>query len=103
MRFSHLILTLAALGLAMVRPVYAEDTVSGPVYIVTHFDVSPTAASQSAAIARQYAEASRKEDGNVGFEVFAEADRPSRFAILEAWRDKKASDAHNSAAAAAGF
>jgi len=103
MRFSHLILTLAALGIAMARPVYAEDTVSGPVYIVTHFDVSPTAAAQSAATARQYAEASRKEDGNIGFEVFEETDRPSRLAILEVWRDKKASDAHNSAAAAAAF
>ena len=80
MRFSHLILTLAALGIAMARPVYADDTVSGPVYIVTHFDVSPTAAAQSAATARQYAEASRKEDGNIGFEVFEETDRPSRLA-----------------------
>ena len=100
MRFSHLILTLAALGLAMVRPAYAEDKVNGPVYIVTHFDVSPTAAAQSAAIGRQYAEASRKEDGNAGFEVFEEIGRPSRFAILEVWRDKKASDAHTSAATA---
>jgi|SRR5690348_3170848 quinol monooxygenase YgiN len=95
MRFVHLIFFAAALCLTTVRPSYAEDTVSGPVYIVTYFDVAPTAAQQTAAIARQYADASHKEDGNVGFEAFEEIGRPNRFAILEAWRDKKASDAHN--------
>jgi quinol monooxygenase YgiN len=102
MRLSHLVLTLAALCLATVRPIYAEETVS-PAYIVTYFDVAPTAAPQSAAIARQYAELSRKEDGNTGCEVFEEHGRPSRFVILEAWRDKKAYDAHSAAAAGTAF
>jgi quinol monooxygenase YgiN len=99
MRISRLIFFAAALGLATARPVYAEDTVS-PVYIVTYFDVAPTAAQQSAAIVRQYVEASRKEDGNAGVEAFEEIGRPSRFAILESWRDKKAGDAHAAAATA---
>src|SRR6266478_4156358 len=103
MRFSHLIFFAGALCLATVLPVDAEDTVSGPVYIVTYFDVAPTAAQQGAATAREFAEASRKEDGNAGFEAFEEISRPSRFAILEAWRDKKASDAHNAGPAAAAF
>jgi len=54
-------------------------------------------------IAREFADASRKEDGNAGFEAFEEISRPSRFAILEVWRDKKASDAHDSGAAVAAF
>jgi len=103
MRFSHLIFALAALVLATARPLYAEETVSGPVYIVTYFDVAPTAAQQSAGIVREFAEASRKEDGNAGFEAFEEIGRPSRFAILETWRDKKASDAHNAGPAATPF
>ena len=103
MRFSHLIFFVAVLALAMVQPVHAEENVNGPVYLVTYFDVAPTASAESAAIARQYAEASRKEDGNAGFEVFQEIGRPSRFAMLEVWRDKKASDAHNAAAAATAF
>lgn len=76
---------------------------SGPVYIVTYFEVAPNAASQSSGIARQFVEASRKEAGNDEFEIFEEIERPSRFAILEAWRDKQAADAHNAGAAAAGF
>jgi quinol monooxygenase YgiN len=103
MRLAHSIFIVAVLCLATVLPVEAEDTVSGPVYIVTYFDVAPMATQQAAALARQYVEASRKEDGNYGFEVFEETNRPTRFAILEAWRDKKASDAHNSGAAATAF
>jgi quinol monooxygenase YgiN len=100
MRFSHLIYSLAALGLAMVRPVHAEETVSGPVYTVVYFEVDPTEAAQTAAAARQYAEASSKEDGSLAFEIFQEIARPSRFAVVEAWRDKKAAEAHGKAAAA---
>jgi quinol monooxygenase YgiN len=103
MRFSYLIFSLAAFALTIASPLHAEETVSGPLYIVTYFDVAPTTAAESAAIVRQYAEASRKEDGNAGFEAFEEIERPSRFAILETWRDKKASDAHNSGPAAAAF
>jgi quinol monooxygenase YgiN len=103
MRVSHLVLFTAALALAAVRPVYAEETVNGPVYIVSYFEVAPAGAAQSAGIARQFAEASRKQDGNAGFEVFEEIGRPNRFAILEVWRDKKASEAHNGSAAATAF
>jgi autoinducer 2-degrading protein len=102
MRLAQIIFALAALGLATVRPVDAEETVTGPFYLVNYFDVAPTATAQSAAIARQYAEAARKQDGNAEFEVFEEIGRP-RFATLEAWRDKKAADAHSEGAAAAAF
>ena len=99
MRFSDLIFSLAALGLAIVRPVYAEETVSGPIYTVVYFEVDPTEAAPAAAAARQYAEASGKEGGNLGFEMFQEIARPSRFAVVEAWRDKNAAEAHGKAAA----
>jgi autoinducer 2-degrading protein len=102
MRLAQIMFALAALGLATVRPVNAEETVTGPIYLVTYFDVAPTATAQSAAISRQYAEAARKQGGNVEFQVFEEIGRP-RFATLEAWRDKKAADAHSEGAAAAAF
>jgi quinol monooxygenase YgiN len=102
MRLSHLIFGLAALGLATVRPVDAEETANGPVYIVTYFDVAPTDMRQSAALARPHVEATHKQDGNAEFEVFEEIGRP-RFAMLEAWRDKKAADASSEGTAAAAF
>src|SRR5260370_33092273 len=102
MRLSTLIFFATALVLATMRPIHAEDTVSGPLYIVTYFDVAPTAAQQPATLAREYAAASRKDDANVGFQVFEEIGRPNRLAILEAWRDKKAYEANGEAAGAAG-
>jgi quinol monooxygenase YgiN len=103
MRLSHLILSLAALSIAAVPPLRAEEPMNAPVYVVTDFEVAPPAASQGTAIARQYAEASRKEDGNLGFEVFEEIARPSRFAMLGSWRDKKASGAHSASGPATAF
>ena len=100
MRLSHSIFSLAALGLAMVQPVCAEETVNGPLYAVVYFEVDPTEAAQTAAAARQYADASGKEDGNLAFEMFQEIARPSRFAVVEVWRDKMAAEAHGKAAAA---
>ncbi len=100
MRLSHLIIGLAALALATARPGFAEDAV--PIYVVTYFDVAPTAA-ETAALLRQYAEAARKEAGNLSSEGFEEIGRPNRFAILESWRDKPALEAHGAAASTTGF
>jgi quinol monooxygenase YgiN len=103
MRLRYSIFALAALVLGTVGPLYAEETMNGPVYIVTYFDVAPTAAQQSAGIVGEFAEAARKADGNAGFEAIEEIGRPSRFATVEIWRDKKASDAHDAGSAAAAF
>jgi quinol monooxygenase YgiN len=100
MRISFLIVVLAALGLAMVRPVCAEETVIGPVYTVVYFEVAPTETAQAVDAARQYAAASAKEDGNLAFKMFQEIARPSRFAVVEVWRDQAAAAAHGKGAAA---
>ena len=103
MRLINVLLSLAALALATASSLHAEENVNAAIYIVTYFDVAPGAAAQSAAIARDYAAASRKEEGNAGFEVFEEIARPDRFAILGAWRDKQAAEAHNAAPSVSAF
>jgi hypothetical protein len=50
MRLSHLIVGLAALSIATVLSVQAEEAVNTPAYIVTYFEVAPPVAGQSAAI-----------------------------------------------------
>src|SRR5207253_11135485 len=90
-------------ALLTVLPLHAEEKVNGPVYVVTYFEVAPPAAAETAALARQQAEASRKEAGNTRFEMFAEIGRPNRFAILEAWRDKAAYEAHAAAASTTAY
>lgn len=96
MRLSSLSVGLAALALAT-GAAHAEPAVPGPVYAVTYFEVAPSTTGQTAALLRQYVEAGRKAPGNAGFEAFEETGRPSRFATLEAWRDKSAEDGHAAA------
>jgi quinol monooxygenase YgiN len=103
MRLSHSIVGLAALALVTTQPINAEEAVNTPVYAVTYLEVAPPATGQAAALARQHADASRKEAGNVGFEMFAEIGRQNRLAILEAWRDKPAYEAHGAASSTAAF
>jgi quinol monooxygenase YgiN len=103
MRLSHSIVGLTALALATIQPISAEEAVNTPVYAVTYLEVAPPVVGQAAALARQHADASRKEAGNVGFEMFAEIGRPNRLAVLEAWRDKSAYEAHGAASSTAAF
>jgi quinol monooxygenase YgiN len=75
---------------------------AGPVYIVTYFEVAPNAARKTAALLRQFATETRKADGNTELTVLHEIGRPGRFAMVEAWRDKAAHDAHAAAMKALG-
>src|SRR5881275_770649 len=66
---------------------------SGPNYRITYFDVAPAATVKTAALLRQFAAATKKQDGNAGFLALSEIGRPGRFAVVEVWRDRAAADA----------
>jgi quinol monooxygenase YgiN len=83
-------------------PTPGQPTPSGPAYCVTYFEVDPAASRKTAGLLRQFAAATRKEDGNVEFLALHELGRPGRFAIVDAWRDKAALDAHGAAMKALG-
>ena len=63
-------------------------------YAVTYIELKTdqTAAGQRAL--RDYGAASRKEKGNLEFQVLQESARPNRFAILEAWSSRAALETH---------
>jgi quinol monooxygenase YgiN len=103
MRVVQLVMGLTALAVAAAQPAHAQGAGGGPVWIVTYFEAAATAAPRCAALVRQYAAASRKEAGNTEFDAFEEIGRPSRFATLEAWRDKSAWQAHAAAPASTAF
>ena len=67
---------------------------SGPVYVITFFETGAGAAPKAIAQLRPFAAATRKEDGNKGFLALQEIARPSRFAMIEVWRDKAAAEGH---------
>ena len=71
----------------------ANPRVNGrAVYIITHVDVTPN--PRVATMLKQLAEASRKDDGNLRFDVLQHTMRANHFTVVEMWRDERALNAH---------
>ncbi len=85
---------------ALVPSAHAQNNAA---YLATYVEVMPNAVAPGTALLKQYRDASFKEDGNLRAEALAEIDRPNRFVVVEAWRDKAALDAHGQSAAALKF
>jgi quinol monooxygenase YgiN len=66
------------------------------VYVISHVDVAPNTAAPT--LLTQLAEASRKEAGNLRFDVLQHAMRANHFTVVEQWRSEAALDAHVAAA-----
>ena len=59
-----------------------------------HFTFAPEDADKAAAILRELRDASREEDGVIGFDVARSQEKPNVFALWEQYRDRTALDAH---------
>lgn len=66
----------------------------GPVHLVTYLEVVPPAGERAAAALRRYRGAARRAPGNLRVEALRALTRPGHFALVEAWRDQAALDAH---------
>jgi len=64
--------------------------------VVAHADF--VAAPQAPALLKRLAEASRREEGNVRFDVLQHMMRANHFTVVETWQNQKALDAHAAAA-----
>ena len=62
------------------------------VYVISHVDVAPNTAAPM--LLTRLAEASRKEAGNLRFDVLQHAMRANHFTVVEQWRSEAALDAH---------
>ncbi len=93
-------------GLLMVAGIVqtagAQSAGAPAVWAITYFDVAPASFEKVADLLRAFAGATRNEDGNAEFTVLDEVQKSGRFAIVEAWRDKAAADAHAPAMKALG-
>jgi quinol monooxygenase YgiN len=79
------------------------QTPTQPYYSVTYLEVTPASEGEAVNLIKQVAAASRKEPGNLRFDVLQRMDRKNQFAILEAWSDQKALEAHDSGTAMTEF
>jgi quinol monooxygenase YgiN len=64
--------------------------------VVTHVDVSQD--PRVPTMLKQLAEASRREEGNLRFDVVQHRMRANHFTVIETWQNQKALDAHTAAA-----
>jgi quinol monooxygenase YgiN len=93
---------LIAAAASAAAPVAAQAPASqaaGAAYAVTYIEVAPSAKADAADLLKAVAAASRKEAGNERYDVLQRIDRDNQFAILEAWTDPKAAEAHGGGAA----
>ena len=74
------------------RPLAASR---GTVSVVTHVDVPPQSKNETEVLLKRLAEESRKDDGNLRYDVFQQtAPRTNHFTVLAVWKDRSAFDAH---------
>ncbi len=92
-----ILLSLSAVAMVLASASEPARAQSAAIYAVTYFDIIPAEFNKALALLRPFAAAARKEDGNVEFTVLDEIGRAGRMAIVEAWRDKAALDAHGPA------
>lgn len=78
-------------AIALAGPAGAQAPAS---YAVTYIELKAAAVPAGRTILRAYGAASRRESGNLQFEVLQETGRESRFAILEAWNSRAALNSH---------
>jgi quinol monooxygenase YgiN len=72
-------------------------------YAVTYLEVVPSMKAEAVGLLKASAEASHKEAGNQRYDILQRTGRDNEFAILEAWSDRKAFDAHAGGAAMTAF
>jgi quinol monooxygenase YgiN len=98
--FFLLAVAVAVLAAILASPASAQDSAA---YVVTYVELMPSEIASGASLLKHYRDASRREPGNLRFDVLHEIARPNRFAIVEIWKDKAARDTHDQAAASPHF
>jgi quinol monooxygenase YgiN len=67
------------------------------IYVLTHVDIGGQG-TNAPELLRKLAENSRKEEGNLRFDVIQHNMRANHFTVIEAWQNQKAQDNHAAAA-----
>jgi quinol monooxygenase YgiN len=89
----------AALAAMAAQGAWAQAPEDPSAYVVTYIEVAPGAEAEAATLLRRVAAASRKEAGNLRYDILQHRERKGQFAILETWNDGKAFEAHRGGAA----
>jgi quinol monooxygenase YgiN len=89
---------LIAAAIVAAAPAALAQADNQSAFGVTYIEVTPSAEAQAATLLRRVAATSRKEAGNLRYDVLQDVERPNQFAILETWNDVKAYETHGGGA-----
>lgn len=67
---------------------------AGAIFVITHVDIIPTKKDEGIAATRALAEPSRKEPGNISFDVLQQTSRANHMTLFEAWKSEREMSAH---------
>ena len=90
-----LLLAMVLTPIVSVPAAHAQDAA---VYVVSYIDVAPAARGTAVDALRKLATASRKDDGNMRYQILQRVAPSNQFAIVAVWKDQKAYEAHLAAA-----
>jgi quinol monooxygenase YgiN len=93
------LIAVAVLAATAVPGALAQAADNQAAYAVTYFEVTPSAETEAANLLRHAAAVSSEEAGKLRYDILQHIERRSQFAILEAWSDAKALEAHGATAA----
>jgi quinol monooxygenase YgiN len=96
MQYVYAILGMILIPLVATPPAHAQSDPT--LHVITYIDVAPAAKEQAAALLRPLAEASRKDAGNLLFQILQRTAPSNQFVIRATWKDQQALDAHEAAA-----
>jgi quinol monooxygenase YgiN len=71
---------------------------TGALIAVSHVDVIPPKKDDGIAALKSLSDPTRKDGGNLRFDVYQQKSRPNHFTVVEVWRDQKGAEAHETAA-----
>ena len=66
--------------------------------VVTHVDVPPPRKDEAELLLKRLAEVSRKDKGNLRYDVFQQTSRPNHFTVFAAWTNVDAFESHETSA-----
>ena len=96
-RLLHMLLSAVMVSSSFAPQIRADTAADAHVYAVSYVEVNASSSATAIAALKQYRDASRKQDGCVRLDLFAQVGRSGHFAVVETWRDQKAFDARGAA------
>jgi quinol monooxygenase YgiN len=68
---------------------FKNENRPGAIYVVTHIDVTGDHKDDCVALLRSMSDDTRRDPGNIRYDVFQQKNRPNHFTAVEAWTNRK--------------